>query len=153
MTRINPSRAIVDIDGDPIRTGEVKSAATRMELARMKDEAAGAPPGGQAALFERYQEALRNAQPVLTLGGAIVNSLMMNLEGDDKISATTKLERHDLCLEIYRAEKAGEMVELSAEQAVVIKERAAKFYNTGVVGQLVRAVEGKDQPALAVAAE
>lgn len=145
MIKIDPSRVLTDFDGLPLRTGEVKDSVTRLRLAEMKDTALRAEVGRQEVLLERYEQALLAAQAPLTLGTVLIRALHAPLDGDDKVDFKVKVERDDFCMTLYRAERDGKSIDLSAEQSVMLKPRVARLFTPRVVGQVVRYLNGKDE--------
>lgn len=146
MIKISPAKVLVNFDDTPIPSGEIADGKVRLALAALKDEAAKAPAGEQAVRDEEYQQALVAAQKPLTLATVLITALQAGMEGDDKVGAKVKIGRDVLCCDLYRAEQAGGEVELKAEQVVSLKERVARLYAPRVVAQVVRCLEGKDEP-------
>lgn len=148
MTKIIPSRVLLDLYGEPYSTGRIADRAKRKELALLLDKAEASSVGERNSLMEEFHEAKMAAEEKLTLGMVIVRAMETPLEGDDKVTADGKTERMMLCIDIARAAK-GQRVELKPEKVVMIKERVARSVtNSTIVGQVVRLLEGEDIDAL-----
>jgi hypothetical protein len=89
---------------------------------RLPPEKEGRPPG-----------------PVMTLGTGMKGALLAHLPGDEDDKAGTKgFERFLLAERIHKAEG---FVELTIDEAKIIKDRSAKCYSTLVQGRIWQAIE------------
>jgi len=72
-----------------------------------------------------------------TVRQAVVNALMAPVEGDDGVA---KVRKYELAMRVYKEEE----VDLTVEEAAIIKTAVGKSFAPIVVGQLFNLLDGKD---------
>lgn len=82
-------------------------------------------------------EVLKNGEDEIVLGLVMTNSLLNESNGD---SGEVKMNKFQLSM---RINKATGNVELSAEEAALIKSCVAKSYATLIMGQVWQVLDGK----------
>lgn len=75
-----------------------------------------------------------------TIGSAAINSLLASFDDEKNLSGEDKLKRWELAMSI----KNGSIpMEITVEDASLLKKLIAKAYSTMVVGQAWKMLEGK----------
>jgi hypothetical protein len=76
---------------------------------------------------------LKDGDKEITNGAILVNALTMPRAGDENVSGEEKLKRYELARKLY----TSEVVDLTSEQVVTLRELVSKTYSVVVTGQIL----------------
>lgn len=133
MARFNPSTIVEDIDGNPIKFGQVDDPAARQRMTELRSEIARAlkdAPETVPALEEALFKLVNDNRRSLTLGEAVVMALRTPLKDDEDLGEAAKLDHMDWAVKVRAAQNRGpdETVEFTRDQFARIKERVNRCW-------------------------
>jgi hypothetical protein len=151
MPSFNPNTIILDLDDEPFKDGQIKSADARAQVNAIRAKLLAVEESEKPFIQEELHLAIKSAQPSLTVGSAIVHALTMPLpDQDDKsgqrVESLDGEEKTDLLMMAIRIKKAmsnGEhaMVTFSEKEMTLIKKRVSRAYPSPlIVGRVYESI-------------
>lgn len=139
MPKLLPLTLINDLNGKPLRTGELVDLGDRRKITAMRAAIATASKDKVPDLELDVHEFSEEAQIKLTVGEAITKALTEGLRGDDDLSASRKLDNFMLAMKI---KTATDVIVLTNVEFDMIKDRVTRAWPSAlVVGQVMLAIK------------
>lgn len=155
MPKFQPSAAVLDIDDQPMKDGKINDVGARARINAIRVRLASASEKEQPAIQEELRLAIEDAQPIMTVGGAIIAVLTNPLPDlDDKsgqrqeaISGEEKTDLMMMAIAIKRTPD-GATVQFNEKDTKTIKARVARGYPSPiVVGRIYEAITPDEKGA------
>lgn len=141
MPTFNTLTPITTMDGHPLKDGAIDSPQDRAEINAMRLAYASAPEAQRPLIDMKLSALTESMQKDLTVGRAVISSLVNALKGDDEMPANSKLDNFMLAM---RIRAATDMVDINHTEHENIKSRVALAYPSAlVVGQILAAIVEK----------
>ena len=81
----------------------------------------------------------------MTLGSVCYDAMLTLLSIDKGEAGKYREERWQLARRVVKAEIAGEPIDLSTEEIVMLKKRIGEMYSPSIVGPTYELLEGKEE--------